>query len=268
MTAVPAGRADYGIDAPNVVRNLAMSGGAALLLAVALMLRWLPAALRLPLGPAALVFPLSQLVWPGAWLAGTACWMYCSSRYGKLSHRNAVLDRIEWQGDERVLDVGCGRGLILVGAAHRVPRGGAVGIDVWHEEDLSGNRARVPGRNAMLEGVAERVRIATADMRHLPFVDSSFDVVTSRAAIHNLYEKQDRARAVSEIARVLKPGGRAVINDIRHFDEYARVFGAYACSEARLLESEVVSALFAIVTFGSLRPNTMLVRKNAAPATT
>ena len=81
---------------------------------------------------------------------------------------------------------------------------------------------RVTRRNAGLEGVAERVELYTADMRHLPFDEGSFDVVVSSLAIHNVSGAAERARALGEAARVLKRGGRLVVADIRHTAEYAR----------------------------------------------
>ena len=158
--------------------------------------------------------------------------------------------------------VSLGALLLLVGVAKRLEDGTATGVDIWKSEDLSGNRADVPLRNAELEGVKERVAVQTADMRRLPFDASSFDVIVSRAAVHNLYSAADRAAAIREIARVLKPGGQALIADIRHHREYAKTFSENGCRDVRLLDSKLVSALCAVLTMGSLRPNTMLVRKS------
>ena len=144
-------------------------------------------------------------------------------------------------------------------------------IQLWREkrgeaqpEDLSGNRPDVPLMNAQLEGVGDRVAVRTADMRALPFLDASFDVVVSRAAIHNLYSADDRAAAIREIARVLKPGGMAVIADIRHHNGYARTFAENGCGDVRLMDSRLFEALCTLLTIGSLRPNTMLVAKPRA----
>jgi ubiquinone/menaquinone biosynthesis C-methylase UbiE len=255
---------DYGIDAPKVIRNLVIAAIIAFLIALASLVGFLPKQFVLHPTPSTdLRFPLVPLgLWPGLGFACSAGFMYFGSKFGKVAERDKLLNRIQWRGDERVLDVGCGRGLVLVGAARRLDKGSAVGIDIWQEEDLSGNRAEVPLRNAEIEGVADRVSVRTADMRRLPFEDCSFDVVTSRAAIHNLYSRADRAIAVREIARVLRPGGRAVIVDIRHLQEYARVFAEHGCPEVRLLESKVGSAFYAIVTMGALRPNTIVAQKS------
>src|SRR5215208_5553655 len=53
------------------------------------------------------------------------------SKVGKYRECERLLDSIPWRGDEIVLDVGCGRGLLLVGAAKRLRTGRAVGVDIW-----------------------------------------------------------------------------------------------------------------------------------------
>jgi SAM-dependent methyltransferase len=256
---------DYGIDAPTVVRNLLIAGTLTLAVAVAAAIGLLPREAVWRFGAnVSLRFPLMASTLPAtAGLLGAGCFMYLGSRFGKIKERERLLGLISWRGDERVLDVGCGRGLVLVGAARRLTSGSAIGIDIWQAEDLSGNRPDVPLRNAELEGVRDRISVQTADMRRLPFEDGSFDVITSRAVIHNLYSSADRATAIREIARVLRPGGRALISDIRHIPEYEREFKKERCGDVRLIDSKLVSALYAIVTMGSLRPNTMLVRKAA-----
>jgi cyclopropane fatty-acyl-phospholipid synthase-like methyltransferase len=55
--------------------------------------------------------------------------------------RERLLNTLTWSGDERVLGVGCGRSLMLLGAAKRLRGGRAVGVDLWRTEDLAGNTA-------------------------------------------------------------------------------------------------------------------------------
>ena len=60
-----------------------------------------------------------------------AALMFASSRFGKFHARDRLLERLKLRGDETVLDVGCGHGLLLIAAAKLLPRGHAVGIDLW-----------------------------------------------------------------------------------------------------------------------------------------
>lgn len=252
-------RPDYGIDAPGVVRNLAIAGGLCFAVAAAAACGLLPRSVEVTAGLT--VDLIGTMLLPGASLMATAIWMYRGSRSGKLDERERLLDRVAWRGDQTVLDVGCGRGLVLVGAARRVPRGTAIGIDIWQKADLSNNEPDVPLRNAALEGVAERVVVKTADMRKIPLENESVDVVVSRAAIHNLPTAADREAAIREIARVMRPGARAVIADIRHLDAYVDTFGAAGCREVRVLGSRTMALLCTLFTLGALRPNTILVTK-------
>lgn len=195
--------ADYGLDAPGVVLGLVLGGAACLVIGP-----------RIP--------GLSWLVWPGGLLIVEAVLMLWSSRQGKRIEAGRLLGRLAWRGDETVLDVGCGRGLLLIGAARRLPAGLAVGVDVWRSRDLAGNTPRATRANAAAEGVAERVEIATGDARALPFANAAFDVVVSSLALHNIHSGADRRGAIEEIARVVKPDGRILLLDIRHTGQYAR----------------------------------------------
>ena len=144
--------------------------------------------------------------------------------WGKFAHRDRLLARVPWRGTEQVLDVGTGRGLLLVGAARRVPAGHATGIDIWNAEDLSGNSAENAYANATAEGVRDRLTIVNADARRMPFTDASFDVVLSNLCLHNIPDQAGRRQACREIARVLRPGGRAVLSDFRSNEEYRCAF--------------------------------------------
>src|SRR5262249_42629289 len=99
------------------------------------------------------------------------------------------------------------------------------------------------------------------DARNLPFADAHFDVVMSNAALHNIYDAAQRQKAVREIIRVLKPGGRCIISDIRHLAEYADILRQNGCTEVRPTGSRLVALLGTVLTFGSLQPGTVQGRK-------
>ena len=150
-----------------------------------------------------------------------------------------------------MLDVGCGLGLFLVGAAKRLSTGRAVGIDKWQQEDLSGNNAAGTLRNATIEGVADKVEVHTGDARRLSFPDASFDVVLSSMALHNIYDAGERQTALREIARVLAPGGSVLIVDVRHTSEYAARLRDAGLTDARSVQG-VFSQLLTLITLGSV----------------
>ena len=77
-------------------------------------------------------------------------------------------------------------------------------------------------------------------MRALPLPDEVVDRVSS-LAIHNVPDQAGRDRAIAEIARVLKPGGTVVIQDMRHVDRYAaelRAHGVERRARSRACSSE------------------------------
>ena len=206
-------RADYGIDAPPVIRTLAISGVACLIVGIAAF-RFLshPRWLTLVIGYWGVLVGTMLLLQP--------LLMLWSSKVGKLRMRKALIASLNLRGNETVLDVGCGRGLLLNEAARYLTSGKAIGVDLWQSEDQSGNRPEVTLENARAEGIVDRVEIKTGDMRELPLPDHSVDVVISSMAIHNVREKEGRAQAIREINRVLRPGGQISLLDFLATDEY------------------------------------------------
>jgi ribosomal protein L11 methylase PrmA len=94
----------------------------------------------------------------GIWFLLTALVMFWGSKVGKLQLRDKVIDSINWRGDEIVLDVGCGHGLMLIGAAKRLRTGKAIGIDLWQTEDQAGNSRAATWKNVEVENVSLKLR--------------------------------------------------------------------------------------------------------------
>ncbi|ORV96958.1 class I SAM-dependent methyltransferase [Mycobacterium kyorinense] len=153
--------------------------------------------------------------------AHTTLYLY-ATRAGKFVVWDRILDELQLRGDETVLDMGCGRGAVLLAAAKRLPRGHAIGIDLWRP-DQTDNSPSATLKNADLEKVGDRIEVRTADMTALPFDDNTVDVIVSSLAIHNIPTREGRRQALREAARVLRPGGRLAIADLwatrQHADE-------------------------------------------------
>ena len=228
---MPRAHEDYGIDAPTVVRNLAVIGVVLLIVGSTTTLllflhRISPTTLTRILSINGLTTAITCLV--------MSFWMVASSKWLKAKVARALLDSRAWRGDEAVLDVGCGRGLVAVNAARRVPRGKVTGVDIWQARDLGGNSPQAIRANAEAAGVADRLTVDTGDARTLPYPDGSFDVVASMTAIHNIPGRAGRAAAIGEAWRVTKPGGQILIFDIRHARKYAAQLRAAGAVDVRL----------------------------------
>jgi arsenite methyltransferase len=215
MAKAIATKPDYGIDAPKVMRNLFAIG--VLLLAACLMI---PQTIHAGSANLQLRYMFG---WTGGFCVVEGFLFLLYVKVGKFRHRDFMLGMYDWRGSEQMLDVGCGRGLLLVGAAKRLQDGGhATGIDIWSNEDMGGNSEAATMRNIELEKVTDRCTLVSVGAQAMPFVDASFDVIVSNLCLHNIYDGPTRRKALDEIARVLKPGGLALISDYKLTKEYAR----------------------------------------------
>jgi ubiquinone/menaquinone biosynthesis C-methylase UbiE len=223
----PAG-VDYGIDTPQVMRD--WWGRAAWTLGVGLFV-WFINHQEYP-GPSASILGILAVL--AALFAGVAWFHQRSSREGKLALREQLLDSLALQGDEKILDVGCGRGLLAIGAAKRLKSGRVIAIDTWNPLMLSGNSADAAKENAKAEGVADRVRFDPGDPRKLSFPENSFDVVTAFRALGELGDDAERTRAIQEMYRVLKPGGRLLIFDTTETGYFAHLLRTAGAKDVTL----------------------------------
>ena len=111
----------------------------------------------------------------------------------------------------QVLDVGAGSGRAAIGVLLARPRTTAIGVDIysgyWGIDENTPERFM---RNARIAGVDARAAARVGDMRQLPFHNADFDAVVSSYAIDHL-RRDERPKAIAEVARVLKPGGEFLL---------------------------------------------------------
>lgn len=204
-------KGDYGVDAPKVVKNLFLCSFCLLLLSTFSFQIQIPLyfwIVFLYASSSSIVFLV------------TGCWMLYCTKVVKPKMVTKLIQNLNLRGHEKVLDLGCGRGLMLCEVAQHLPRGEAHGIDVW-STDQSGNKPEATLENARLEGIQERVTVHTGDVQTLPFPDAAFDAIVSSLCIHNIKNKNSREKVLSELLRILKSGGKFAIADIHHAKEYA-----------------------------------------------
>ncbi len=240
---------DYGLDAPGLCRGFLIGGGAALLAALAASI-WIPSGFLHALVPTAVI--------AGVYALGMGLLMIGWSRIKKVRDREFLLDRLALADDAQVLDVGCGRGLLLIGSALRLPRGRATGIDIWSNVDQGANSPDATAENARRAGVTARVSILTGDMRALPFEDARFDAVMSHWVVHNLTDEAERAKTINEMIRVLKPGGRLLIADIANRAAYRAQLERRGMIEIQTIASPLRDIIMGALSFGSFVPGALV----------
>jgi SAM-dependent methyltransferase len=121
----------------------------------------------------------------------------------EIAARSASLDLLAIRPGERVLDVGCGSGVVLRDLARRVgPQGCAVGVEY--------NAAFLPIARELAEqeGLTERIELHQGDARALPFSDGEFDLALAVTVLRHI---PGADRAVAQMTRVVRPGGRVAV---------------------------------------------------------
>jgi SAM-dependent methyltransferase len=226
--ARPEETARYGYHVPHLVLGGFAAGGALVLAGVVLLAATTGSAWLAVAAAGCSVLGIALLA-----LTGALRWLVVR---GRPLMTERMLDVVPWTGAERVLDVGCGPGLALVGAAKRLTSGKATGLDKWmviHGE--RNNSKEITLENARIEGVADRVEVQDGDASAIPFADGTFDVVVSSFVFHHM-PPEVQQQALREMARVTKPRGHILITDDRteELAAAARALGLTDVSNRRL----------------------------------
>jgi SAM-dependent methyltransferase len=179
--------------------------------------------ITIPLFMGALFLGLT-LVWPGFVILAALCllagvyFVYAhhafSPRGGNIQAKlwELVLDRLNWDGKGKALDIGCGNGPLAIALAQHYPEGHVTGIDTWVKAwDYSKAACE---RNAEAAGIAERTDFQKATASALPFEDEVFDAAISNFVFHDVSDTQDKRALVREALRVIKKGGSFAFQDL------------------------------------------------------
>ena len=108
-----------------------------------------------------------------------------------------------------VLDAGCGAGRTTVALRRGLRNGRVVAVDRFDADYIDGGGRALLERKLAAAGLMERVEVRAADLTRLPFPDATFDAAVSTNVFDHL--GADKLRALAEICRTLKPGGRFLI---------------------------------------------------------
>ena len=216
---------DYGIDSPSVIKD--WWHRAAWFVGIGLAV-WFVNHDQYPAVSAQLFAVLAVL---GLASAGIAYYKIQSSRQGKLSLRDQLLGQLALSGGERVLDIGCGSGLMAVGVARRLAKAGKVSTI---QAGCSADSPDAVKQNAKAESVSDRVAVESCPAQKLTFRDATFDAAVSFNALHCMADDRERARTLQEMLRVLKPGGQLLVFDTSETGYYAEVLRASGTQDVRL----------------------------------
>jgi|SRR5271157_513732 len=137
-----------------------------------------------------------------------------SPRGGNVQNRiwDLVIEDLEWNGQGSALDIGCGNAAVTIKLAKKYPGANVTGIDFWGKNwEYSKDTCE---RNALIEGVGERVTFRKASASKLPFDDEAFDAVVSNLTFHEVRDSADKRAVIKEALRVVKKGGVFAFQDL------------------------------------------------------
>lgn len=116
-----------------------------------------------------------------------------------------LVEHLDWNGEGRLLDIGCGAAALTVRCAKAFPKAQITAMDYWGAE---WNYAKEQcERNAQIEGVADRTSFQKGDAAKLDFPDETFDAAVSNFVFHEVRTAKDKRDVVREALRVVKKGG-------------------------------------------------------------
>jgi ubiquinone/menaquinone biosynthesis C-methylase UbiE len=153
---------------------------------------------------------------------------------------NALLDKLDWDGIGKALDIGTGSGRVAIYLAKKYPSAYCVGIDYWGNPWTYSRYTC--DKNAKIECVANRVGFQRASAVNLPFQDGEYDLVMSNFVFHSV-KVVNKISLLKEALRVLKPGGIFAFQDLFNkqfygdMDNFYKELQSWGLKEFRLVDS-------------------------------
>ena len=137
-----------------------------------------------------------------------------SARGGGVQEKiwDQVISNLDWTGEGKALDIGCGNGAVTVKLASKFAGAQVTGIDFWGERwEYSRSACE---SNANVAGIGQRVTFQKASASKLPFEDGYFDAAVSNLCFHEVGDSKDKREVIREALRVVKKGGKFAFQDL------------------------------------------------------
>ncbi|MGD6805346.1 MAG: class I SAM-dependent methyltransferase [Candidatus Bathyarchaeia archaeon] len=123
-----------------------------------------------------------------------------------------VASNLDWNGQGKCLDIGCGNGALTIKIAKKYPAAQVTGIDFWGKQwNYSKQDCEA---NAKAENVNDQVAFQKASASNLPFEDNYFDAAVSNLCFHEVADTKDKRLILREALRVVKKGGKFSFQDL------------------------------------------------------
>lgn len=153
-----------------------------------------------------------------------------------------LMDHIDFNGNGKILDIGCGSGALVNKLAKKYPDAKITGLDYWGVK-WNYNMAQCI-KNAEIENVIDKVNFVNASALSNTFDNDTFDLIVSNNVFHEIRNTKSKFTAIEESIRVLKKDGLFVFQDLFLLKAYYGTeqniidnFKKMGCSEVNFIKT-------------------------------